>query len=252
MTRATFSAKDNKLNLTLPTCWGELSQDELCMVLRCKARNEEAWRQRLAVLLHLTGMKFIRRAGRHWVCSVPTHEQKTQRFNLDPELLPSILDNLQWLDEPGGHPVRPDRLRGVTALPATLHGVAFGTYLQCENCYQGILQSRSEDAVAHLASLLYPGMKGRMEMWEQLGVIQWWAQVKTMFSAQWPNFFKPGDGGSAAVMVDVMNNQIRALTGGDVTKEEEILHIDTWRALTELDAKAKEADEFNQKMKMKK
>ena len=29
MTRATFSAKDNKLNLTLPTCWGELSDDEL-------------------------------------------------------------------------------------------------------------------------------------------------------------------------------------------------------------------------------
>lgn len=252
MIRATFSAKDNKLNLTLPTCWGELSDDELCMVLRCKARNEEAWRQRLAVLLHLTGMKFIRRAGRHWVCSVPTHEQKTRRFNLDPELMPSILENLQWLDEPGGHPVRPDRLRGVTALPATLHGVAFGTYLQCENCYQGILQSQSEDAVAHLASLLYPGMNGRLEMWEQLGVIQWWAQVKTMFSSQWPNFFKPGDGGSAAVMVDVMNNQIRALTGGDVTKEEEILHIDTWRALTELDAKAKEADEFNQKMKMKK
>ncbi len=42
------------------------------------------------------------------------------------------------------------------------------------------------------------------------------------------------------------------MTGGDVTKEEEILHIDTWRALTELDAKAKEADEFNQKMKKKK
>lgn len=252
MTRATFSVEQQRLRLTVPTGWGELSQDELRMALRCKARNEEPWRQRLAVLLHLTGMKIIRREGSHWVCSVPTAEQKSQRFNLDPELLPSMLESLQWLDEPGGHPVRPDRLRGVTALPATLHDVAFGTYLQCENCYQGILQSQSEEAVANLASLLYPGLKGRLEMWEQLGVIQWWAQVKTLFSQQWPNFFKPGDGGSAAAMVEVMNNQIRALTGGDVTKEAEILGIDTWRALTELDAKAREADEFNRKMKKKK
>lgn len=251
MTRATFSVEQNLLRLTVPTGWHELSQGELCMALRCKARNEEPWRQRLAVLLHLTGMKIIRREGIHWVCSVPTDEQKSQRFNLDPELLPSMLENLQWLDEPGGHPVRPDRLRGVAALPALLHDVPFGTYLQCENCYQGILQNQSEEAVAHLASLLYPGLKGRLEMWEQLGVIQWWAQVKTLFSAQWPNFFKPGEGGSAAAMVEVMNNQIRALTGGDVTKEAEILAIDTWRALTELDAKAREADEFNQKMKKK-
>ena len=34
---------------------------------------------------------------------------------------------------------------------------------------------------------------------------------------------------------------IRALTGGDITKEESILKTDTWRALTELDALAKEA-----------
>ena len=73
-----------------------------------------------------------------------------------------------------------------------------------------------------------------------------------MFAALFPHFFKPsGEAGGAPDMMEVMNNQIRALTGGDVTKEEEILNIDTWRALTELDAKAKEADEFNQKMKKK-
>lgn len=44
-----------------------------------------------------------------------------------------------------------------------------------------------------------------------------------------------------------MNAQIRALTKGDITKEKEVLHLDTWRALTELDALAKEAEEFNRK-----
>ena len=34
-----------------------------------------------------------------------------------------------------------------------------------------------------------------------------------------------------------MNAQIRALTGGDITKEEAVLSMDTWRALTELSLK---------------
>ena len=37
---------------------------------------------------------------------------------------------------------------------------------------------------------------------------------------------------------------IRALTGGDITKEAAIMKMDTWRALTELDAKAREAEEL--------
>ena len=44
-----------------------------------------------------------------------------------------------------------------------------------------------------------------------------------------------------------MNAQIRALTKGDITKEKEILAMDTWRALQELNAQAKEYNEFNAK-----
>ena len=45
-------------------------------------------------------------------------------------------------------------------------------------------------------------------------------------------------------MLDAVNAQTRALTGGDITKEREVWKLDVWRALTELDAKAREADEF--------
>ena len=46
-----------------------------------------------------------------------------------------------------------------------------------------------------------------------------------------------------------MNAQIRALTGGDITKEAAILQMDCWRALTELDAKAREAEEMRNQLK---
>lgn len=252
MTRVTFSAERNALNFSLPTAWSQLTQDELAMVMRCRARNDEPHQAKLAVLLHLTGLKIKYREDKAWVCTVPTGEKKPQKFNLDPELVPGLLDGLNWMDDPGEVPVRLDTLHDAEALPVRLHGVPFTNYLQCENCYQGILQSQKEEAVQHLATLLYPGLQKKLAVWEQLLVIQWWAQLKAMFASLFPHLFKPsGEAGGIPDMMEVMNNQIRALTGGDVTKEEDILNIDTWRALTELDAKAKEADEFNRKMKKK-
>ena len=41
--------------------------------------------------------------------------------------------------------------------------------------------------------------------------------------------------------------QIRALTKGDITKEPTVLAMDAFRAITELDALAREYDELNKK-----
>lgn len=48
-------------------------------------------------------------------------------------------------------------------------------------------------------------------------------------------------------ILESINVQLRALTDGDVTKEQSVKQIDCWRALTELNAKAKEAEEFRRK-----
>ena len=48
---------------------------------------------------------------------------------------------------------------------------------------------------------------------------------------------------------EAMDAQIRALTKGDVTKEAEVLQLDTWRALTELNAQAKEYEELRRNNK---
>ena len=46
------------------------------------------------------------------------------------------------------------------------------------------------------------------------------------------------------------NRQLsRALTDGDITKQQAVFETDCWAALTELDEKAREAEEFKQKTK---
>lgn len=41
-----------------------------------------------------------------------------------------------------------------------------------------------------------------------------------------------------------MDTQIRALSGGDITKEKAVLEMDCWRAMSELNAKAKDYEEI--------
>ena len=66
-------------------------------------------------------------------------------------------------------------------------------------------------------------------------------------------FGTAGDGDASSLsfkqLQDNMNTQIRALTGGDITKERDVLSMDCWRALTELDAKAKDYEELSRKAK---
>ena len=50
---------------------------------------------------------------------------------------------------------------------------------------------------------------------------------------------------------DAVNAQIRALTKGDVTKEAEVLALDTHRALTELNAQAREYKQLNSQLNKK-
>lgn len=111
--------------------------------------------------------------------------------------------------------------------------------------------------IEKLASILYRGKKGKMPArmklspGELLGVYLWYAHIKSVFSREFPNFFKrlPLDETDDFDILKAMNTQIRALTDGDVTKEQEIYNIDCWRALTELDQKAREAEEFKKRMK---
>jgi hypothetical protein len=79
-----------------------------------------------------------------------------------------------------------------------------------------------------------------------------------MLRNRFTSLFQPFDpahdnmlgGASLAIhLQEAMDAQIRALTKGDVTKEAEVLQLDTWRALTELNAQAKEYEELRRNNK---
>lgn len=138
--------------------------------------------------------------------------------------------------------------------------VSFGTYLSCVAIWSELMKSSTldDDKLRQLISHLY-GFKPKRIKPEFAGcVVFWMSSIQDYFSKKFKDLFAPvssdgqGSLGSASSSFqDSMNAMIRALTKGDVLKEKDVLNVDVWRALTELNAQAKEARNINESIKRK-
>ncbi|MEE0979172.1 MAG: hypothetical protein UH625_07175 [Muribaculaceae bacterium] len=255
------------VNLTVPKSWADLTQDQLRFVYRSMVgvqianRNvgffsaEDYASQTSAqvatlCLLKWGGLKLICKYADGWLVS-----RDAQEFKLTAGQISSAITHLAWLKELPAEPVRLDTVDGAQGVPADISsGFTFDNWLACETLWQVYQMTSNESLLRQMAEILYrkPGIKPDSS--ELLGIFYWWASVKNMVSHMFPNFFKPAEGGetpSADSMRRNMDAQIRALTKGDITKESEILTMDAIRALTELDAQAREYDELNRKYNTK-
>lgn len=239
------------LSITIPRSWDELSPRQLAAVLRLMAHSdkEDADGMRTRLLLALTGLRPVCRLtgggyllACHGVVGRASAEEVAGWLHL-----------VDFLFEPPTRPVRlasiGRRPRRVRAVDAELHGVEFRTWLEMDNYYTAYVHTRDPRALDSLVGLLYPGFRGRAREHELMGAVLWMESVKGRFSALFPHLFtRSGDGGMPDLAA-AMNAQIRALTGGDVTREEDVLAADTWRALTELDAKAREMEDLRKRIR---
>lgn len=245
-TRVSFS--QGVVDIAIPRSWSELTQRELlsmCHLLASVSRESVP----LMAFALLSGMRVLYRRGSKFACRWRTPEGAAMAW-VDPACLAELIAPLDFLLEPGNEPVRLDKLRKCEAVDAMLLGVPFGTYLKVENLYQGFLKNKHPEALEEIARLLYPGIKFKsLKPFEQVNVMRWVVQIKNMFSVEFSHFFQPAAADKEISMLEVMNCEVRALTGGDVTKEDQIMSIDCWRALTELDFLAKEAEESKRNKK---
>lgn len=233
-----------KIDLKVPAGWRELSQAQLRYAFAQIARTATPTEAKLLCLLRWNSIKPLGR-------SVPGKfllQQGRQTFLLEPIQLAEVLPALDWLTSPPPVPVRLERIHRLKALPADFSEVPLQTFIVCDNLYQGYLHTRRTDLLEQLATVLYPGRRHlRLRPFEQVNVFWWMASLKGWLSHRYPDFFQPAAsddgnllGSSIPSVEDAMNALIRALTKGDITKEAEVLALDTHRALVELNAQARE------------
>lgn len=186
-------------------------------------------------------------------------------YHLSPQIIASASASaLAYLENIPEYPVRLDKIHGKKALPADFKGVPFEKYLAVENLYQGYLDKKNDAFLDEIAAVLYDCRNIKLNEQQRISVFYWIASLKQYLCKLFPNFLRPVNSTQndnnlldekkplGKVVIDSMNAQLRALTKGDVTKEAQVLQLDTWRALTELDALAKEYEEINRKYNSKK
>ena len=266
------------INFIVPQGWHELSDKQLRYVYQlladdfatddksCQREQSQAcldyaecsrfcWEEiKTLCLLQWSGTKVI---GRQDSGAYLLKKAKIL-FEVTPLTLAELLPHLDWLASLPTVPVRLSKINRQHALPADFSEVPFETFIICDNLYQGYLQTQNDDLLDQLGATLY-GKAMAFKPYERISIFYWFAALKDTFSRKFPDFFQPisaatgGNllGSSAPSVEDAMNAQIRALTKGDVTKEKEVLALDTHRALTELNAQAREYKELNAKTQSK-
>ena len=244
-------------NISLPTSWAELTDKQLQMVYNLFARDLSAAEVKTLCLVKWNGLKvlsqlpdkrFLIKRGKE---VVPLSTRQIQQAT-------SVLD---FLDSFAPMPVRIARIGKYRALPADFEKVPFEQYLYVDNLFQGYLNTQSDELLQQMAQVLYGSDHIKPSKAHLVGIFYWMASLKQYFASLFSNFYKPapakGEGnllGNSqpdiySQLRDSTNAMIRALTGGDITKEAAIMKMDTWRALTELDAKAREVEELRKATK---
>ena len=242
------------LNLIVPERWEDLSDKQLRYVYQLIADEFNSDELKTLCLLKWSNLKV---AGRQDNGSYLLKKGKLL-FELTPITLAELLPHLDWLASLPTAPVRISKINRCEALPADFSEVPFEKFLIADNLYQGYLATQDDSLLDELAGVLY-GKVINLKPYERISVFYWMASLKDFFSRRYADFFQPmaasadGNllGSPTATVEEAMNAQIRALTKGDITKEGEILSLDTWRALTELNAQAKEYRELNSKINSK-
>lgn len=254
------------LNLTAPTSWAELTQEQLVYLLKVISvvnrsslghtfRSREDFSAQVAAqvavrcLFYWNDVRVVTPYADGWLLA---HEGA--EFLVSPGDLAAAASMLSWMSSLPEVPIRLDTIDGADAVSDDIDDdLSFDDYLACEACWQVWQTSQSDSLLRSMAAILYRKEDIRLKDYELLSIFYWWAGLKAMLSRRFPNFLQTSPVEADVSQVDKMvlrrsmDSQIRALTKGDITKESTILSLPAVRALTELDALAREYEELNRK-----
>ena len=240
------------LNISVHKSWQELPDKELRFVFRLLCSEHYTLPQvKTRCLLRWAKLRVMRQEAGVFILR---HQKRD--YPVSALQILEATDALAWLGDFPKYPVRLSRIGFHRPVRADFQDVSFGDFLTLDNLYQGYLQTKQANLLRQMAVILYQSKRIRLSEVEATSIFYWFTSVKRYFANMFTSFFKQvstsdsGFGGGAPSfreLQDNMNTQIRALTGGDITKEEEVLRMDCWRALTELNAKARDYDELHSK-----
>lgn len=242
------------IDVSIPQGWHDLTQRQLRFAFSIIGRSHSKEYLMLHCFLRWSGLKVI---GRDSVSGSYLLRLGKDIFSVSPIDMQQWMKPLEWIAAPPESPVILRRIgRHAAACDELFDGVGFGTYLNVSFLYNAYASHNDDSLISRMAEILYGFRPRRMRPWIRTGILFWMYSLHKSLAAHFPTLFtrrtdsSDGTGSLAGPSIeDSTDAMIRALTKGDVLKEKEILKIDTWRALTELEAIAKESLMIQQTLK---
>ena len=252
-----------EFNFKAPSSWAELSEDQLRYVLSIMSTFQDHTVVKCYLLARFCGLTVHKYTRTGWKCSVKCDESdengdaKTGKVRervlyISAAEILSLLKNFDFIEDYTNY--KPlDWCAKLYAVDRLIKNVTFLDYLQLEKNYQLYLIHKDDKFLQKMGWILYRDEAGKSDKtaiflpFELLNVFMWFSSVKGYLAVNFPNFFKPAKEGGELKQEDLMpamQAQIRALTDGDITKQQAVYDSLCWDALSELDNKAREAEEF--------
>ena len=238
-------------NIVLPTSWKELTDEQLIALFRLLAQQLTSEEIKTLLLVKWNKLRILAQRGRH---EFLLKAKNAKPFFVSAGQIQYATTVLDFIDTIPDMPIRISKMGRHQALQANFEGVPFEKFLYLDNLFQGYLQTQKEDLIVQMTQILYDTDKKRIPKHFLVGAFYWFAALKQYLSRLFTHFFQPVEAENKNLLQtnkplfeqlrESTNAQIRALTAGDITKEKIVLKMDTHRALTELDAKAREAEEL--------
>lgn len=252
-----FFNMSKDLTLRLPTCWQELTPSDVRHAIAAITYGSNYAESVYLMLTGINGITLVGESGRDYV-----FEKNRRKLLADKNRFVWALLRLDFLSDTPTVPVAPDGICGLKVRDAALRKLTFGQWLEVDNLIQGYIATENRELMERAANILLnvgrPFRKSirRMTKTDITALLLWTSSIKGYLARKYPNLFPAQDepqdsalslaGQDQSKTVDAM---IRALSEGDITKEEAILGSNMYRAFSELNAKAKEAQEYNRKYK---
>lgn len=251
-----------KINLKAPKSYCEMTEKQVRYValLQLKGITEETiWTK---CLVKFTGIKVI---GGNTDFYYFAKRRLRGFFKLTIEEFNYFSKKMSFLTKSyiGIHPIA--KIGKFASCDELLRDTIFLQYLEAENEYQAFLYNKEEVHLYRLIAILYQNGKTydndliekRVKYFtrhasevEKLITVMWMVGIKEYFTCKYNFLFCRLDDESeeqattAPDMYGIIQNQVRMLTDGDITKREKVLSSNTWDALEEMNAKIRDAKEL--------
>ena len=264
MIRSIFSKSMEKVALTAPSNWGEMTEKQMLYVAKLQVAGMEEDRIWLNCFLRFTGLKPVGNSkSEHYFCKKGVKGIITLQIG---EVM-SFKNSFKFTTRSyvGIKPLA--KMGKFVPCDELLRDIHFLQYLDIENYYQAYIFTQNEHFLNLLLATLYrkqgekynnvltekrTGYFLKRSKEEKLLTIMWIIGVKEYFTKKFRYLFAPESQDeeqpdSPPDMYAIVQNQVRALTDGDITKREKVLEANVWDALDELNEKVRESRDHSHK-----